>query len=153
MCVRSSRLVVEYCPRRERRRELVARTDCVRQAWRLGSPGLDSAFGAQRLRGWICSRAFQLHQPDVTMQNASCSSPAVTSTAFDSTATNSESDEPRFLQREFFASDEEAYAHRADHAHGSPARMSWACLLKRLFDIDIECCPNCGPLADHCGHR
>ena len=22
--------------------------------------------------------------------------------------------------------------------------MSWACLLKRVFDIDIEYCPNCG---------
>jgi hypothetical protein len=28
--------------------------------------------------------------------------------------------------------------------HGSPARMSWARLLKRVFDIDIERCPNCG---------
>ena len=25
-----------------------------------------------------------------------------------------------------------------------PARMSWARLLKRVFDIDIEQCPNCG---------
>jgi hypothetical protein len=25
-----------------------------------------------------------------------------------------------------------------------PARLSWARLLKRLFDIDIEHCPNCG---------
>ena len=34
----------------------------------------------------------------------------------------------------------------SDHAHaqGSPARMSWARLLKRVFDIDIEHCPNCG---------
>jgi hypothetical protein len=33
-----------------------------------------------------------------------------------------------------------------DHAQaqGSPARMSWARLLKRVFDIDIERCPNCG---------
>jgi hypothetical protein len=30
------------------------------------------------------------------------------------------------------------------HAHGAPARMSWARLLKRVFDIDIEHCPNCG---------
>jgi hypothetical protein len=29
-------------------------------------------------------------------------------------------------------------------AHGAPARMSWARLLKRVFDIDIEQCPNCG---------
>jgi hypothetical protein len=30
------------------------------------------------------------------------------------------------------------------HAQGAPARMSWARLLKRVFDIDIEHCPNCG---------
>jgi hypothetical protein len=30
------------------------------------------------------------------------------------------------------------------HAHEAPARMSWARLLKRVFDIDIEHCPNCG---------
>ena len=29
-----------------------------------------------------------------------------------------------------------------DHAHGQSARMSWAHL--RVFDIDIEHCPNCG---------
>jgi hypothetical protein len=41
---------------------------------------------------------------------------------------------------------ENATAHSADHAHAhrSPARMSWARLLKRVFDIDIERCPNCG---------
>ena len=39
-------------------------------------------------------------------------------------------------------------AHRTEHstvpahAHGAPARMSWARLLKRAFDIDH--CPNCG---------
>jgi hypothetical protein len=33
-----------------------------------------------------------------------------------------------------------------DHAQsqGETPRMSWARLLKRLFDIDIEHCPNCG---------
>ena len=30
------------------------------------------------------------------------------------------------------------------HAHSAPARMSWARLLKRVFDIDIEHCPQCG---------
>jgi hypothetical protein len=30
------------------------------------------------------------------------------------------------------------------HAQDAPARMSWARLLKRVFDIDIEHCPNCG---------
>jgi hypothetical protein len=30
------------------------------------------------------------------------------------------------------------------HAQGAPARRSWARLLKRVFDIDIEHCPNRG---------
>jgi hypothetical protein len=30
------------------------------------------------------------------------------------------------------------------HGQGAPARMSWARLLKRLFDVDVEHCPNCG---------
>jgi hypothetical protein len=40
---------------------------------------------------------------------------------------------------------QQATEHLADHAHvpGSPERMSWARLLKRVFDIDIEHCPNC----------
>ena len=39
-----------------------------------------------------------------------------------------------------------ATAHSTDHAQaqGAPARMSWARLLKRVFDIDIDHCPNCG---------
>ena len=32
----------------------------------------------------------------------------------------------------------------ADYTHHSPARISWARLLKRVFDIDIEHCANCG---------
>jgi hypothetical protein len=34
----------------------------------------------------------------------------------------------------------------SEDAHGQrePARMSWARLLKRVFDIDVEHCPNCG---------
>jgi Putative transposase len=36
---------------------------------------------------------------------------------------------------------ENAPEHAADHAHGAPARISWARLLKRVFDIDIEHCP------------
>ena len=28
--------------------------------------------------------------------------------------------------------------------HSASARMSWARLLKRVFDIDIEHCPHCG---------
>jgi Putative transposase len=36
--------------------------------------------------------------------------------------------------------------HAADHVHArsAPARISWARLLKRVFDIDIEHCSNCG---------
>jgi len=45
-------------------------------------------------------------------------------------------------------------ADHAQHAHVSRARMSWARLLKRVFDIDIEHCPNCGgAVADHRRHR
>ena len=39
---------------------------------------------------------------------------------------------------------EQATAPACDHAQGAPPRMSWARLLKRVFDIDIEHCPNCG---------
>ena len=28
--------------------------------------------------------------------------------------------------------------------HHRPARLSWAKLLKRVFEIDMEHCPNCG---------
>ena len=31
-----------------------------------------------------------------------------------------------------------------EHAHDAPARMGWARLLKRGFEIDIELCPQCG---------
>jgi putative transposase len=34
--------------------------------------------------------------------------------------------------------------HHAQSPPASPARMSWACLLKRVFDLDIERCPSCG---------
>ena len=35
--------------------------------------------------------------------------------------------------------------HHAQAAHPeAAARMSWACLLKRVFDLDIESCPRCG---------
>jgi hypothetical protein len=30
------------------------------------------------------------------------------------------------------------------HAQGEIPRMNWARLLKRVFDIDVEHCPNCG---------
>ena len=33
--------------------------------------------------------------------------------------------------------------HTEEHAHPS-ARMGWARLLKRVFDIDLEHCPQCG---------
>jgi hypothetical protein len=35
----------------------------------------------------------------------------------------------------------------------APAPMSWARLLKRVFEIDIEQCPQCGHVEDHCRHR
>jgi len=28
--------------------------------------------------------------------------------------------------------------------HGRPTRIGWARLLKRVFEIDMEHCPNCG---------
>ena len=31
-----------------------------------------------------------------------------------------------------------------EHAHGAPARMGWARLLKRVFDLNLEHCPQCG---------
>ena len=49
------------------------------------------------------------------------------------------------LRREVVPSPpEQATAPACDHAQGAPARLSWARLLKRVFDIDIEHCPNCG---------
>ena len=46
------------------------------------------------------------------------------------------------LRREIVPSPpEQATAPACDHA---PARLSWTRLLKRVFDIDIEHCPNCG---------
>jgi len=32
----------------------------------------------------------------------------------------------------------------ASCAHHRPVRLSWARLLKRVFDLDLEQCPNCG---------
>jgi hypothetical protein len=32
----------------------------------------------------------------------------------------------------------------AESVQGRPQRISWARLLKRVFDIDLEHCPNCG---------
>jgi hypothetical protein len=49
------------------------------------------------------------------------------------------------LRREIVPSPpEQATAPACDHAQGAPARLSWARLLKRVLDIDIEHCPNCG---------
>ena len=33
---------------------------------------------------------------------------------------------------------------QANCAHHRPVRLSWARLLKRVFEIDMEHCPNCG---------
>jgi hypothetical protein len=30
------------------------------------------------------------------------------------------------------------------HGQGAPGRISWARLLKRVFDVAVEQCPNCG---------
>ena len=39
----------------------------------------------------------------------------------------------------------DADAHPCDaQAHSAAVRLSWARLVKRVFDIDIERCPNCG---------
>jgi hypothetical protein len=49
------------------------------------------------------------------------------------------------LRREIVPSPpEQATAPACDQAQGAPTRLSWARLLKRVFDIDIEHCPNCG---------
>ena len=32
----------------------------------------------------------------------------------------------------------------ANCAHHRPVRLSWAKLLKRVFDLELEHCPNCG---------
>ena len=40
--------------------------------------------------------------------------------------------------------DEKATAAPCADAHGAPARMSWARLLKRVFEFDLEHCPQCG---------
>ena len=31
-----------------------------------------------------------------------------------------------------------------EHAQARPGRIGWARLLKRVFDIDMQHCPNCG---------
>ena len=47
-----------------------------------------------------------------------------------------------------------AEVHRNTAHHSAPARISWARLLKRVFEIDIEKCPHCGgTLEDHRRHR
>jgi len=38
----------------------------------------------------------------------------------------------------------QAAACEANCAHHSPVRLSWARLLKRVFELDLEHCPNCG---------
>ena len=35
-------------------------------------------------------------------------------------------------------------AYTSNCAHPRPVRLSWARLLKRVFDLDLEHCPNCG---------
>ena len=52
----------------------------------------------------------------------------------------------RFQLQQFTAPAERATEPPTDHAQGQgeTPRLSWARLLKRVFDIDIEHCPNCG---------
>ena len=38
----------------------------------------------------------------------------------------------------------EVPATESGYTHGLPARIGWARLLKRVFQIDLEQCPNCG---------
>ncbi len=38
----------------------------------------------------------------------------------------------------------EAAGCEAEAAQARPGRISWARLLKRVFDIDLQHCPNCG---------
>ena len=44
------------------------------------------------------------------------------------------------LDRDHRATREKARCSR----QGAPARISWALLLKHVFDVDVEQCPNCG---------
>ena len=45
---------------------------------------------------------------------------------------------------EEFTGESELAATESGCAHGQPVRISWARLLKRVFQIDLEHCPNCG---------
>ena len=47
---------------------------------------------------------------------------------------------PRFVP----GSPEKSSESADQHAHGAPARMGWARLLERVFDLDPAHCPQCG---------
>ena len=44
-------------------------------------------------------------------------------------------------------------ANESGCAQHRPVRISWARLLKRVFEIDLEHCPNCGRAQDHRSHH
>ena len=47
-------------------------------------------------------------------------------------------------KRKISGAAENTSAHAADDAQDAPVRMNWARLLKRVFGIDLEHCPQCG---------
>ena len=47
-------------------------------------------------------------------------------------------------EREPTAQEAAPAEYEANCAHHRPVRLSWAKLLKRVFEIDMEHCPNCG---------
>jgi hypothetical protein len=55
---------------------------------------------------------------------------------------------PSYVPRSFRAGRSTRNDTADDHGdaplHSAPARIRWARLLKRVFDIDIEHCPQCG---------
>ena len=53
---------------------------------------------------------------------------------------------PQVVPQEPEAAEQEAKPAdgEANRAHHRPVRLNWAKLLKRVFDLDLEHCPNCG---------
>ena len=53
---------------------------------------------------------------------------------------------PQVVPQELEAPEQEAKPAdcEANCAHHLPVRLNWAKLLKRVFDLDVEHCPNCG---------
>jgi len=51
---------------------------------------------------------------------------------------------PEIISGESKRTDHNSTAHGHQPQHSAPTRISWARLLKRVFDIDLEHCPHCG---------